>query len=162
MRKRPKATNRSNTIRWALVEASQIGIFALSGVTAFLLRFDLSLPPAFRHYLVYALPIWILVKIVVFHAAKLDRGLWRYLSVGDLSRIAYGNLTASVVSCILIKVIAPQGFPRGRSGYIRGDHRCMWPAFGGQIQFGRSRVGGYAPCSPPASCPRHCLYCRAY
>jgi FlaA1/EpsC-like NDP-sugar epimerase len=99
-------------MRWALVWAAQIGIFALSGVAAFLLRFDLSLPPAYRRHLVYALPIWILVKIVVFHAAKLDRGLWRYLSVGDLSRIAYGNLIASVVSCILINVIAPQGFPR--------------------------------------------------
>jgi FlaA1/EpsC-like NDP-sugar epimerase len=81
-------------------------------VVAFLLRFDLSLPSAYRIYLAYALPIWILVKIAVFHVAKLDRGLWRYLSVGDLSRIAYGNLTASVVSCILIKVIAPRGFPR--------------------------------------------------
>jgi FlaA1/EpsC-like NDP-sugar epimerase len=99
-------------MRRALVWAAQIGVFALSGVMAFLLRFDLSLPSAYRIYLAYALPIWILVKIAVFHVAKLDRGLWRYLSVGDLSRIAYGNLTASVVSCILIKVIAPRGFPR--------------------------------------------------
>jgi FlaA1/EpsC-like NDP-sugar epimerase len=94
------------------VWAAEIGLFAISGVVAFLLRFDLSLPSAYRIYLAYALPIWILVKIAVFHVAKLDRGLWRYLSVGDLSRIAYGNLTASVVSCILIKVIAPRGFPR--------------------------------------------------
>jgi FlaA1/EpsC-like NDP-sugar epimerase len=99
-------------MRRALVWAAQIGVFALSGVVAFLLRFDLSLPPAYRIYLAYALPIWILVKIAVFHVAKLDRGLWRYLSVGDLSRIAYSNLTASVVSCILITVIAPRGFPR--------------------------------------------------
>jgi FlaA1/EpsC-like NDP-sugar epimerase len=28
------------------------------------------------------------------------------------SRIAFGNLTASTVSCILIRVIAPPGFPR--------------------------------------------------
>ena len=145
MRKTWGLTDRFDAMRRALVWAAQIGMFALSGVAAFLLRFDLSLPLAFRRHLVYALPIWILVKIAVFHVAKLDRGLWRYLSVGDLSRIAYGNLTASVVSCILIKVIAPQGFPRGRSGYIRGDHRCMWPAFGGQIQFGCSRVGGICP-----------------
>jgi FlaA1/EpsC-like NDP-sugar epimerase len=112
MRKTWGLTDRFDAMRWALVWAAQIGIFALSGVAAFLLRFDLSLPPAYRRHLVYALPIWILVKIVVFHAAKLDRGLWRYLSVGDLSRIAYGNLIASVVSCILINVIAPQGFPR--------------------------------------------------
>jgi FlaA1/EpsC-like NDP-sugar epimerase len=99
-------------MRRALVWALQIGVFALSGVVAFLLRFDVSLPPGCRIYLAYALPIWILVKMAVFHFAKLDRGLWRYLFVGDLSRIAYGNLTASVVSCILIKVIAPRGFPR--------------------------------------------------
>ena len=89
---------RSDATRRAVVWAAQIGVFALSGVVAFLLRFDLSLPSAFRIYLAYALPIWILVKIAVFHVAKLDRGLWRYLSVGDLSRISYGNLTASVVS----------------------------------------------------------------
>lgn len=112
MRKTSKAINRSNTMRWALVWTSHIGIFALSGVLAFLLRFDLSLPTAFRRYLVYALPIWILVKIVVFNAAKLDRGLWRYLSVVDLSRIASGNLIASVVSYMLIRFIAPPGFPR--------------------------------------------------
>jgi len=104
--------DRFEAMRRALVWAAQIGLFAISGVVAFLLRFDLRLPPAYRIFLAYALPIWILVKIVVFHAAKLDRGLWRYLSVGDLSRIAYGNLIASVVSFILIKVIAPQGFPR--------------------------------------------------
>src|ERR1035438_4727245 len=112
MDKRLKAERRSDAMRRALVWTAQIGVFALSGVVAFLLRFDLSLPPAYRIFLAYALPIWILVKIAVFHVAKLDRGLWRYLSVGDLSRIAYGNLTASVVSCILIKVIAPRGFPR--------------------------------------------------
>ena len=104
--------DRFEAMRRTLVWTAQIGVFALSGVVAFLLRFDLSLPPAYRIFLAYALPIWILVKIAVFHVAKLDRGLWRYLSVGDLSRIAYGNLTASVVSCILIKVIAPRGFPR--------------------------------------------------
>ena len=112
MTRTSEVKDRFEAMRRALVWKAQIGVFALSGVVAFLLRFDLSLPPAYRILLAYALPIWILVKIVVFHAAKLDRGLWRYLSIGDLSRIAYGNLIASVVSCILIKVIAPGGFPR--------------------------------------------------
>jgi UDP-N-acetylmuramyl pentapeptide phosphotransferase/UDP-N-acetylglucosamine-1-phosphate transferase len=32
------------------------------------------------------------------------------------------------------------------------------------VRFGSGAVvwGGFAACSPPASCPRHCLYCRAY
>ena len=99
-------------MRRALIWAAQIGMFALSGVAAFLLRFDFSVPPHYRRYLVYALSIWILVKIAVFYAAKLDRGLWRYASAADLVRIAFGNITASVISCILILLIAPSGFPR--------------------------------------------------
>jgi FlaA1/EpsC-like NDP-sugar epimerase len=95
-----------------IVWAMQIGMFAFSAVTAFLLRFDFSIPPAYLRHLAYALPIWILVKIAVFHAAKLDRGLWRYLAVADLFRIALANLTASVISYILILFVAPSGFPR--------------------------------------------------
>jgi FlaA1/EpsC-like NDP-sugar epimerase len=95
-----------------IVWAAQIAMFAVSGVAAFLLRFDFSLPPAFLRHLAYALPIWIVVKIVVFHTAKLDRGLWRYVSESDLMRLAFGNLIASAVSCILIRVIAPHGFLR--------------------------------------------------
>jgi FlaA1/EpsC-like NDP-sugar epimerase len=91
---------------------AQIGIFALAAVAAFLLRFDFSLPPAYVRHLAYALPIWILVKIVVFRVAKLDRGWWRYVSVVDLLRIIVGNLVASVLGCILILLIAPRGFPR--------------------------------------------------
>ena len=112
MRKTWGLPDRLDAMRRALVWAAQIGIFALSGVAAFLLRFDLSLPPAYLRHLAYALPIWILVKTAVFRGAKLDRGLWRYVSVADLMRIALGNLTASIVSCILIRVIAPPGFPR--------------------------------------------------
>jgi FlaA1/EpsC-like NDP-sugar epimerase len=103
---------RLNAIRQSLVWSAQIGFFALSGVAAFLLRFDFSLPTAYLRHLAYALAVWIVVKIAVFRAAKLDRGLWRYLTVTDLLRIAIGNLIASVVSCILILFIAPPGFPR--------------------------------------------------
>ena len=90
----------------------ELGIFALSGVAAFLLRFDFSLPAAYLHHLAYALPIWIGVKLVVFRVAGLDRGWWRYVSVTDLQRIAVGNFAGSVLSCIAILFIAPAGFPR--------------------------------------------------
>jgi FlaA1/EpsC-like NDP-sugar epimerase len=94
------------------VWTTQIGVFAISAVAAFLLRFDLSLPSMCFRYLAYALPIWILVKIAVFHVARIDRGLWRYVSVSDLIRLASGNFFASVVSYVLIHFIAPPGFPR--------------------------------------------------
>jgi len=112
MRKAQKLIDRFSAIRRVFVWAAHLGIFALSGVGAFLLRFDLNLPLGYRRHLFYALPIWILIKFFVFYLAKLDRGLWRYLSVADLVRIAIGNLIGSVVSCVLIRLIAPPGFPR--------------------------------------------------
>jgi FlaA1/EpsC-like NDP-sugar epimerase len=93
---------------WAL----QIGIFAFSAVAGFLLRFDFTLPAVYLRFLTYALPIWIIVKIAVFRLAKLDRGLWRYVSIVDIMRVGLGNLIASAASCVLILAIAPPGFPR--------------------------------------------------
>jgi FlaA1/EpsC-like NDP-sugar epimerase len=95
-----------------IVWTMQLGIFIISAVTAFFLRFDFNLPSSYLVDLAYALSIWIVVKSTVFHFAKLDRGLWRYLTVADLLRIAFGNIVGSFVSCILILLIAPAGFPR--------------------------------------------------
>jgi FlaA1/EpsC-like NDP-sugar epimerase len=81
-------------------------------VVAFLLRFDFGLPHHYLRHLAYALPIWIVVKIVVFRVAGLDRGWWRYVSVTDLLRIVAGNFAGSAISCIAIILIAPAGFPR--------------------------------------------------
>ena len=53
-----------------------------------------------------------MVKIAVFRVAKLDRGLWKYVSVTDLIRVGIGNLVASAVSCVSILLLAPHGFPR--------------------------------------------------
>jgi FlaA1/EpsC-like NDP-sugar epimerase len=99
-------------IRRPAVWAAQIGIFALSGVMAFLLRFDFRLPPGYMRHLAYALPIWLGFKVVVFSLAKLDRGWWRYVSVTDLIRLGLGNFAGSVLSCIVILYVAPPEFPR--------------------------------------------------
>jgi FlaA1/EpsC-like NDP-sugar epimerase len=95
-----------------VVWAAQIGVFAFSAFAAFLLQFDFSLPPQYRGSLALALPILIVAKVAVFYAAKLDRGLWRYVSVTDLARLSLGNVVASAMSYILIVLIAPAGFPR--------------------------------------------------
>src|SRR5579863_4185513 len=107
-----KAGISSYKLRRTLVWAVHVVIFAASGVAAFLLRFDFSLPRNFRGYLIIALPIWVLVKIAVFRIAKIDRGLWRYVFAADVVRVAMGNLVASVLSFFLIRLISPPGFPR--------------------------------------------------
>jgi FlaA1/EpsC-like NDP-sugar epimerase len=107
-----KFVERFSRILRPIVWAVQLGVFALSGAAAFLLRFDFGLPSTYLRHLAYALPIWIVVKSVVFRVAGLDRGWWRYVSVTDLLRIVVGNFAGSVLSCIAILFIAPAGFPR--------------------------------------------------
>jgi FlaA1/EpsC-like NDP-sugar epimerase len=98
--------------RWLFVWAAQVIIFVLSGVAAFLLRCDFMLTPGYTRYLVDALPIWIVVKVVAFQIANLNRRGMRYVSISDLYLLLAANFAASVVSCGLILFLCPPGFPR--------------------------------------------------
>jgi FlaA1/EpsC-like NDP-sugar epimerase len=104
--------SRRAVIRSILLWTSQPAMFAIAGVSAFLLRFDFSLPLAHMVHLEYALPIWILTKSVVFQAADLNRRGWRYVSISDLYRLFGANFAASALSCLAILILAPAGFPR--------------------------------------------------
>src|ERR1039458_935376 len=77
--------------RWVL-RLVQISMFVFAGISAFLLRFDFSIPLRFQRHLAYALCAWVLSKILVFHFLGLDRGWWRYVSIPDLVRLAAGNM----------------------------------------------------------------------
>ena len=107
-----RIVERLGTISRPVIWTVQTGIFAVSVITAFLLRFDLSLPPRETAHLVYALSVWVVVKIIVFRIARLDRGWWRFVSLADLPRLAMGNLLGSFVGTLAILWLAPPGFPR--------------------------------------------------
>ncbi len=97
--------------RW-VVRAVQLGIFVFAGVLAFLLRFDLAMPPQYWPHLLAGLCVWIPVNVLVFAYYGLDRGWWRYASLGDVSRLAVANLIGSALSCVTLVWLAPKGFPR--------------------------------------------------
>ena len=90
----------------------QLGIFAFSGVAAFLLRFDGQIPPDHIAHLSWALAVWMTAKAVVFRLCGLDRGWWRFVSIDDVLCVGLGNLTGSAGSFLLIGLLAPPGFPR--------------------------------------------------
>lgn len=112
MRKRMKAALRSNAARWTLLLLAQASMFSLAGYAAFLLRFEFRLPATDSRHLAYALPIWIIVKSVAFQFANLNRRGLRYVSISDVYRLLLANTAGSAISCLLILLIAPSGFPR--------------------------------------------------
>lgn len=102
----------TNGVRRLLVGIAQAIVFALSGLVAFLLRFDLKFLSVHVWYLICAVPIWIIAKTIVFHGANLNRPGMRYVSIADVYRLVGANLTGSAVSCLLIFSLGPPGFPR--------------------------------------------------
>lgn len=100
------------TTHRAAVWTGLLGVFLISGITAFLLRFDFHLPHRYLRAFEYAIPIWLLVKAIVFRATKLDRGLWRYVSLSDIVRLLLVNLLASVLSFVALVVVTSSGLPR--------------------------------------------------
>jgi FlaA1/EpsC-like NDP-sugar epimerase len=99
-------------MRWALILTAQACIFAFSGISAFLLRFDFALPSSSFRLLAYALPLWIAIKSAVFHVARLDRRGLRYVSIFDVYRLIAANFAGAALSSVLILSVLPVGFPR--------------------------------------------------
>jgi FlaA1/EpsC-like NDP-sugar epimerase len=107
-----QTVERQGAVTRPLIWAVQTAIFAVSGIIAFFLRFDLSLPPGELTHLVYALLVWSIVKNAAFWMTRLDRGGWRFVSLHDLPRLAMGNLLGSFLGTFVILWIGPHGFPR--------------------------------------------------
>jgi FlaA1/EpsC-like NDP-sugar epimerase len=89
----------------------EIATTVIAGVFAFLLRFDLYLPPDCRPLLLTALLVWIPVKLACFGMLDLHRGSWRYASVDDFVKLIAGNLVASSISAVILIGFA-NGIPR--------------------------------------------------
>ncbi len=112
LRRLIRLLRRARRWRLSMVWLTEIGIFALSGVLSFFLRLDFILGKPDVRCLEWALAIWIPVKVLTFRLTGLDHGWGRFVSIPDLSLIAFGNLAASVVGGLLIKISEPPGFPR--------------------------------------------------
>ena len=99
-------------MRWILLLAAQALIFAAAGFAAFMLRFDFRLPELALRQMALALPIWVVVKSVGFHFARLNRRGLRYVSIEDVYRLLIANLAGSAVSYPAILALTSPRFPR--------------------------------------------------
>ena len=102
----------SHASRRAIIWCIHLCAFALCGILAFLIRFEFDLRPRDIAQMALAVPIWVVVKAIVFHCFRLDRGAWRYVSIPDVLRIGTANLIGSALSAFAIILAVPGGFPR--------------------------------------------------
>ncbi len=94
------------------IYATNALIFICSGILAFLLRYDFTLPNVAWVSMAWAIPLWLVVKSGLFHCFGLDRGGWRYVSTPDVVRLALGNLAGAFLALPFIVFLAPPGFLR--------------------------------------------------
>jgi len=141
-------------LRRVTVWLVQIGVFSLSVLVAFLLRFEFTIPVAQRKHLFWALLVCVPVKLIVFRLLDLDRGWWRFISIQDLVRLLLGNAAGSTLSIVVILAAAP-GFPR--SLYIL-DLLICFLATAGQRTFARVLLDSLGPGSHSAAGARVFIY----
>jgi FlaA1/EpsC-like NDP-sugar epimerase len=103
-----------------IIIAVDILLVCASMATAYLVRFEFSIPAYFSSLLVRSLPWIIATKLICFYFFSLYRGMWRFTSIVDLLNIIKA---ASAGSLILIAVIL---FRSGFVGYPRSVFVIDW------------------------------------
>ncbi len=86
---------------WAIL-CLDIFFIILAHFLAYAIRFETFLDGANRLQFFGILPLLIFVKIPVFYAVGLYRGMWRYTSMRDLVNIVKGTLLASTIIVTVI------------------------------------------------------------
>ena len=92
-------------LRRVTLHALDGAAFALAGFFAFELRFDGAVPYKYFHLMGVFISVWVIAKSILFTAAKLDRGNWRYTSAYDAARIVLANLAGSIAGGLVIFLI---------------------------------------------------------
>jgi FlaA1/EpsC-like NDP-sugar epimerase len=81
-----------NNLRFYIVMAIDITLFIVAFFGAYLLRFDFILTPFYRAQILDWLPFLLPGKVLIFFLFGQYRGMWRYSSLNDLSRLAQASL----------------------------------------------------------------------
>ncbi|MBP1695152.1 MAG: glycosyl transferase [Deltaproteobacteria bacterium] len=74
---------------------------SLAYYTAFLLRFEGSIPPPMKKYYLSTIPLILIVRMVSFYLLGIYEGPWRHIGVADFLKI----LRASVLGCLATALI---------------------------------------------------------
>ena len=102
------------TVRYRrpLIVAAHLGVFGLSYVTAFALRFDFAMPPDQLRLMLLTLPIVVALRAGAFGLFRLYEGLWRYVSVRDVVEMVKAVTVSSALFTLGALLLGLRGLPR--------------------------------------------------
>jgi len=105
--------NQLKNINFYVILLSDMVLFALSLIGAFCLRFDFDFTNTHFKTILLLLPYVVGGKAVVFVFMGLYRGMWRYVSLGDMVRLFYAAFFSSLlITGVIGFLFRFQGFPR--------------------------------------------------
>ena len=93
---RDTALRRPLPYRRLLMLLSHVGLFVLANWTAFLLRFDGTIPAEYAALMLRVLPLLVLLRAVAFLAYRLYDDVWRHASVWDVVNLGRATVISSV------------------------------------------------------------------
>eukprot|EP00119_Amphimedon_queenslandica_P020226 XP_019860645.1 PREDICTED: uncharacterized protein LOC100631928 [Amphimedon queenslandica] len=88
-----------------MVFVHDLAMIALAWVGAWWIRFDLSIPPSSMNQALSALPVMALLQGIAFLHVGLYRGMWRFISLSDLSRIFKATIIGVCVGAVALFLI---------------------------------------------------------
>ena len=106
-------SNIIDTHRREFLASLDIVAITISFFGAFLLRFDFTIPAEYSNFYLVWLPVFIVVKMVIFSLFGLYKGIWRYTSLWDLINIAKAVFITSIILIVVFGFIEGlEKFPR--------------------------------------------------
>jgi len=86
-----------------------LAFIAFSYYLAFLLRFEGGFDQAIKKYYLSTVPLVVSLKLFIFYAAGLYRGVWQYTGIADLMRVAKAVVLACITTALFIWMIPTFG-----------------------------------------------------
>ncbi|MCL6472818.1 MAG: polysaccharide biosynthesis protein [Firmicutes bacterium] len=72
-------------------------LIVLALLLAFFLRFGVDIPDKYREFLLFLIPVAIVIKVAVFYASGFYRQLWKYASLREGLRLVQGISASSLI-----------------------------------------------------------------
>src|SRR4029079_16669358 len=96
----------------ALQAIVDVFLLLLAWVLAFWLRFNLDVPPEYRHLAVVSAPVCVLAYGLTLGAMRVHRQVWDFIGLPDLRQLALGVLLGGVVTGMAVMMLRLPAFPR--------------------------------------------------